>query len=112
MQNSLTSGGNTVVPTEVPEPFGPPPVVTAAETKMHETIFKSFTDTAQPRDVIERIYVRRVADAHVVIQRYRKCQTDFILQARKELLDAATNDIIVEAAAAKGKERTEMQAQL
>jgi len=48
-----------------------------------DSIFKSFTDTAQPRDVIERIYVRRVADAHVVIQRYRKCQTDFILQARK-----------------------------
>src|SRR5260370_1193579 len=105
MQNSLTPRGNTVIPPEILDLFGPPPVITAAEAKMHETIFRRFAHTVQPCDAIEWVFVRDAADIQVEIQRYRRFKTDFFLQARRELLEAVTHDIDVGCSGAKEKER-------
>jgi hypothetical protein len=112
VRKELTIGGNIDISAEFLELFGSPPLLTSGEHKLYHTILELFAKKVQPRDVIERIYVRDAAYKQVEIHRYERVTTETILQARKELLERTENKIDFELSEAVQRTRTEHQTQL
>lgn len=112
MNNTLTTVNNSGIPAEVLELFGPLPTITATEQKIYTAILQSFAQIVQPRDLIESMLVRDLADAQLEVQRYGQLAANIVRQARRERLDSFTQQVRMALSRTSEQERKEAQAQL
>ena len=112
MNNTLTNVNNSGIPAEILELLGPPPTITAAEHKIYTAILQSFAQLVQPRDLIEWMLVRDLADAQLEVQRYAQLEANIIRQARRDRLGAFTQQVRADLSMISEQERKETQAQL
>jgi hypothetical protein len=111
MNSTLTTINNSGIPAEILELLGPPPTITAAEHKIYTAILQSFAQLVQPRDLIEWMLVRDLADAQLEVQRYAQLAANIIRHARRDRLGAFTQQVTVDLSRTSEQERKEAQAQ-
>ena len=71
----------TIIPREIRQLFGPPPLLSTEDPDLYERTFAGFAQSLRPRDALEWMIVRDLTDEYWELQRHKNFKPLLIEQA-------------------------------
>jgi hypothetical protein len=90
MATKAPAQASPIVPAEIWELLGPPPVLSTEDTNKYEKALLGFAQCVRPKDFIEWMWVRDLADERLEIQRQRVFKIRLVEEAHKAKLTRTT----------------------
>lgn len=83
----------TIIPREIRQLFGPPPLLSTEDPDLYERTFAGFAQSLRPRDALEWMIVRDLTDEYWELQRHKNFKPLLIEQAYERQVKRATEQV-------------------